>query len=75
MLKQGCCVELSITLHNVLAAELLLGLLHDLQELLEADTAIARDIGLVDNLVNISLLQRNIETEYVIRKWASWWQK
>jgi hypothetical protein len=39
----------------VLAAELLLGLLHDLQELLEADTAIARDIGLVDNLVNIGL--------------------
>lgn len=48
-------VEQSITLHNVLATELLLRLLHDLQELLEADTAITRDIGLVDNLVNIGL--------------------
>ena len=64
-----------MTLHNVLAAELLLGLLHNLQELLEADTTIARDIGLVDNLVNIGLLQRKIETEYVIKKRASWWQK
>jgi hypothetical protein len=39
----------------VLATELLLGFGHDLQELLKSDTAITRHIGLVDNLVNISL--------------------
>jgi len=47
-------------LQNVLATELLLGLLHDLQELLEGDTAIARDIGLVDNLIDISLRERAV---------------
>ena len=40
----------------MLAAELLLGLLHDLQELLEGNAAIARDISLVDDLIDIVLL-------------------
>jgi len=42
----------------MLTTELLLRLLHDLQELLEGDAAIARDIALVDNLVNIGLGER-----------------
>jgi len=40
----------------VLATELLLRLLHDLQELLESDAAIARDIGFVDDLIDVSLM-------------------
>jgi len=62
----------------VLAAELLLRLLHDLQELLEADTAIAGDISLVDNLVNISLIFTDRTIEKMLRKSVrsiSWWQK
>jgi len=43
-------------LQNVLATELLLRLLHDLQELLESDAAIARDIGFVDDLIDVSLM-------------------
>lgn len=43
-------------LADVLATELLLGLLHDLQELLESNAAIARDISLVDDLIDIVLL-------------------
>jgi hypothetical protein len=43
-------------LADVLATELLLGLLHDLQELLEGNAAIARDISLVDDLIGIVLL-------------------
>lgn len=51
-------LSLIFFLQNVLTTELLLRLLHDLQELLESDTAIARDIGLVDDLVDVSLLFR-----------------
>lgn len=46
---------LTYKLQDMFATELLLRLLHDLQELLEGNTAIARDISLMDNLVNISL--------------------
>lgn len=43
------------SLQDVLATELLLRLAHDLQELLKSDAAIAGNISLVDNLVDISL--------------------
>ena len=43
-------------LQNIFATKLLLRLVHDLQELLNRDTAIARDIGFMDDLVNISLI-------------------
>ena len=46
---------LTYKLQDMFATELLLRLLHDLQELLEGNTAITRDISLMDNLVNISL--------------------
>lgn len=44
-----------VVLQNVLATELLLRLLHDLEELLDGNATIARDISLVDNLVNVGL--------------------
>lgn len=50
-------------LKNMLAAMVLLALLHDLQEFLQRNTTIARDVTFPDDLVYISLKQKNHRCE------------
>lgn len=44
-----------VFLQDMLAAVLLLALVHDLQELLDGDTTVSRDIALTNDLIDIGL--------------------
>ena len=60
-------------LQGVLTAVLLLTLLHDLQELLQSDATVARDVSLRDDLIDISLegLDKKIKRHANALVWAS----
>lgn len=45
----------SYKLQDVLTAVLLLTLLHDLQELLQSDATVARDVSFRDDLIDVGL--------------------
>lgn len=45
----------SSKLQDVLTAVLLLTLLHDLQELLQSDATVARDVSFRDDLIDVGL--------------------